>query len=48
MNIETKQVASDLWVAYDLDKPEADQEIGSAPTEEELDDIVGDYEAKNG
>lgn len=46
MNIKVKQIASDLWEAYDLDKPEQDQCIGSAPTEIELDDIISDYESR--
>jgi hypothetical protein len=48
MNIEVKQIASDLWEAYDLDEPEAKQTIGSAPSEEELESIISEYEAKNG
>jgi hypothetical protein len=47
MNIEIKAIASDLWEAYDLDLPEDRQVIGCAPTEEELDDIVAEYERKN-
>jgi hypothetical protein len=46
MNIEVKRIASDLWEAYDLDKPEADQVVGSASTEIELDDIIAAYERR--
>jgi len=44
MKIKIKAVASDLWDVYDLDKPEAEQLIGSAPTEVEAQDIASQYE----